>query len=195
VVDPETLIVLPMGDLPANFHPERPETNATQVGFNWYPDSKHIAVSITTRKNEHGILAIRADEPGMETQGLFGSAGYTVSPMHPVVSPDGTQLAFEAWRMDSAENRELLGIAVITTDPSKIVRVLTAADLPKLTISIKAKATMPQWSPDGSRLLYMMTNANGTRDLWIAKADGYNPINLTRGKGDNFDASWSPLKK
>jgi Tol biopolymer transport system component len=150
---------------------------------------------VTARKKVHGIFVIRADEPKMEAQTLFGSTGYTVAPMHPVVSPDGSQIAFEAWRMDSAENRELLGIAVLSTDPAKGVRVTTAADLPKLPIAIKAKATSPQWSPDGSRLLYMMTNANGTRDLWVAKADGSNPVNLTKGKGDNFDASWSPLKK
>jgi len=55
---------------------------------------------------------------------------------------------------------------------------------------IKGEATLPQWSPDGKKLLYQVVEANGT-NIWVANADGSNKLALTHG-GSNGDAAWSP---
>jgi Tol biopolymer transport system component len=54
---------------------------------------------------------------------------------------------------------------------------------------------MPRWSPDGSRLLYELILPNGKHDLCVINKDFTNPINLTKGVGDNTQGVWSPAAK
>lgn len=191
VAAPETMLVLPAGGEEPTRHDQ---TNSNKTGFSWFADGKRIAATMASRTNQHGIGILKADDPRIPAEGIFTSESYTISPENPAVSPDGTQLAFEAWRTDSAENRELLGIAVISTDPSRMIRIKKAADIPKLPIAVKGRATNPQWSRDGTRLIYQITESSGMRDIWVAGADGSNPINLTKGKGDNIEPAPSPAK-
>ena len=88
----------------------------------------------------------------------------------------------------------VLGIAVGSTDPTKKIIVQSASDAAKLPIVIKGNAKWPQWSSDGTRILYSMTSPSGLRDLWVVNSDGSHPINLTKGQGDNYDASYSPAR-
>jgi Tol biopolymer transport system component len=191
VAEPETMLILPAGGEEPTV---RPETNSSKVGFSWFPDSKQIAVTMSTRSKQHGIAVLRADDQRLPAVALFASGNYTVAAENPSVSPDGKNVAFEAWRIDSAENRELLGIAVISADIKPALIIKTASDLAKLPLVVKGHTTNPGWSIDSSRIIYQLTTPKGLRDLWSARSDGSNQINLTKGKGDNFDASCSPAK-
>jgi Tol biopolymer transport system component len=190
VADPETLLILPAGgDKPQI----RTETNSKKVGFSWFPDGKRIAVTMSTKDN-YGIAVIHADEPRLPAAALFASGSFTVAAENPAVSPDGSRIAFEVWRIDSTENRELIGISVISTDPKNPILIKTAADIPKLPLVVKGKTTNPTWSKDGSRIVYQMMEAGGRHDIWAANPDGSKAANLTNGKGDNFDAVCSPAR-
>lgn len=57
-----------------------------------------------------------------------------------------------------------------------------------------ANALYPDFSPDGTKLAYT-TAANGTAgggQVWIANADGTNPVQLTTDPHDAIAPSWSP---
>src|SRR6058998_1142122 len=71
---------------------------------------------------------------------------------------------------------------------------------------------MPAWAPDGSRLLFharpkdeyhaslspdgkkllFVSELNGSRDIWLADADGQNPVPLTDDPGTEDQPAWSP---
>lgn len=193
VVEPETLVLLPGLT-------EKPQllvgTNCKEVSFDWLPDSKRVAVAISTRGSSHGIGLFRTDETRIAPEGILSSTGYTIAPKNISVSPDGNWVAFEVYRMSSAEDSSLIGIAVLSTDASRRVRVSTPADISKLKLIVKGDAHKPQWSPDSKRLLYTLPNSTKTgNDICVVHSDGSNPMNLTKGKGDNFDAAWSPSKR
>jgi hypothetical protein len=40
-----------------------------------------------------------------------------------------------------------------------------------------------------------MVGPRGLTDLHVVGSDGSNPVNLTKGVGDNTDAAWSPAKR
>lgn len=192
VVEPESVIVLPGIDGSEPFIPHG--AMAHVVGIDWLPDGKRLAVTLSTSERRHGLLVYRADEKMVTPRGIFAARGYTAALENPAVSPDGKQVAAEVWRMDSAENRELLGITVLPLDSDSPLVINRPEDIAKIPLKIKGHAKQPQWSPDGTRLLYTLPGPSG-RDLWVANADGSNPLNLTKGKGDNFDAVWSPARR
>jgi Tol biopolymer transport system component len=80
--------------------------------------------------------------------------------------------------------------------------MLTAALLLAATLTVEDYATMPQiaapqWSPDGTRIAYVVTKADLTHsvydsDLWIIDADGKNDRRLTFANGADFRPRWSP---
>jgi hypothetical protein len=51
--------------------------------------------------------------------------------------------------------------------------------------------SQPDWSPDGSRLVYVRRRA-GNADLWLADSNGSRQLQLTRTGGDEEDPSWAP---
>jgi Tol biopolymer transport system component len=166
-------------------------TNANHVSFGWYPDGDKIAVAISGHAGGYGLGVFRTDEPNIEPVGLVTSRGYVAAIENPSVSPDGTKVAFELWRLDGPENKELLGIGVLPAAPDTPIDLRKSADVAKVPLAVKGRAKEPRWSPDGKRILYSLAGSGG-RDIWVANADGANPINLTKGKGDNYDAAWAP---
>lgn len=186
-VEPEAVILL------RSLEDEKPLllTAAKKVGVAWTPDSERIVLSLSSTHKQHALVVMRVDD--RLPKPLLVATGYTVLPENPAVSPDGTQVAFEVWKLDSAENRLLLGIAVMPLDTASPIKIEKLTDLNKIPLKIKGQAKEPKWSPDGTRILYTMPGPSG-RDLWVAKADGSQRVRLTRD-GDNFDATWSPARR
>jgi Tol biopolymer transport system component len=181
---------------------------ANRASFAWYPDGKRLAVALSASRGQHAILVYRADEPLLRPEALFLSRPYELPPVNgvkqrqsiaaenPAISPDGKQIAFEVWRVDGAEDRTELGIAVAPADNGSVIRVFSQERAGSIPVKIKGRALNPRWSPDGTRLLYTVPDQMGRRDLYVAGADGSNPILLTKdAKADNFDAVWSPARK
>jgi len=50
---------------------------------------------------------------------------------------------------------------------------------------------MPQWSPDGAKILYISVN-RGKNEIWVMDADGGNPARLAEECDITYPPSWSP---
>jgi len=50
----------------------------------------------------------------------------------------------------------------------------------------------PDWSPNGSQIVYAEVTAQGDDDLYLMNADGSDRTRLTDAVGDEFDPAWSP---
>lgn len=139
-------------------------------------------------------------------QPLYACLGYSVEPKNIAWSPDGSRLVFEVWLLKGEGIRELAGIRTLdiveagkdaTGAPRYKGYMVKPEDVPNLPLLVAAgsegKPQNPRWSPDGRRLVFEMVRSDGKRDLWTINADGTNPINLTKGQGDNAEAAWAPI--
>ncbi|MEQ9410318.1 MAG: hypothetical protein RIK87_21455 [Fuerstiella sp.] len=90
----------------------------------------------------------------------------------PVVSPDGTELAFDATRPKEA----------MTSDRQICVAALNGQKIRRL-----GKGTMPSWSPAGHRIVY--SSYSPTRGIWIMRADGTDRQPIDE---NGWSAAWSP---
>lgn len=63
-------------------------------------------------------------------------------------------------------------------------------DVIRLTNNIAADG-QPDWSPDGSQVVFV-SNRDGLPSIWVMRADGVNPRNLTASLGRTDSPSWSP---
>ncbi len=156
-------------------------TAARRLGISWAPSGDMLAVTFIGRGSENGILT--ADISRVVTEDLWITDRNDEGPMFPVWSPDGKQIAFEMWTLEDGYPNKCKGIFTISASGGK----------PKLIVAGDARE--PTWSPDGKYLAYVLFRNDGGRDIWSVNADGSNPINLTGGKGDNYQPSWSPLPK
>jgi len=88
----------------------------------------------------------------------------------PQWSPDGTRVAFDANQPDNYGIRHLY-VATIGSDPSK-------AMIAQIT-SGRGTNIAPQWSPDGTRLLYQHTDPQNSADLWVVDVASKKATRLT----------------
>jgi hypothetical protein len=49
----------------------------------------------------------------------------------------------------------------------------------------------PTWSPD-SRFIAYSSNRGGKFDIWVQQVSGGDPVQVTKGRGDNWQPDWSP---
>ena len=122
------------------------------------PDGKWIAF-LSDRDGWDHLYVVPAPgnrsasaEPIQITKGKFEA-------WRPTWSPDSTRIAFDANEPDHYGDRHLY-VATIGTDPA---RATIAA-----TTSGRGTDIAPQWSPDGTRLVYQHTDPHNSADLWVA---------------------------
>jgi TolB protein len=150
---------------------------ARNVDMAWSPVGERVAAAFIGRGGENGLLV--ADLKRMAAKDLYVTRGDRQGAARPVWSPDGKTIAFEMWTVKEGIAEECMGIYTISASggtPRAIVR---------------GDAREPAWSPDGSRLACSIFREDGGRDIRIVNADGSNAVNLTSGKGDNYNPVWS----
>ena len=54
--------------------------------------------------------------------------------------------------------------------------------------------TGPTWSPDGRYIAYS-SDRGGKFDIWVQQVSGGNPVQITKGPGQNWQPDWSPNGK
>ena len=95
----------------------------------------------------------------------------------PQWSPDSTRIAFDANEPDHYGDRHLY-VATIGSDPAR-------ATIEAITRG-RGTDIAPQWSPDGTRLVFQHTDPHNSADLWIADV---RPAGLSRLRSSSTPAS------
>lgn len=184
-------------------------------GYDWAPDSKHIAISaesaeskaVKDRKDAFGDYKVvhadyhlmhlwLADLPVTDQAGRTGPIGepkqLTTGDSFSVdsfsFSPDGKRIAFSATRDPD----------LISMGTSDIYTVTVADGAVKKIVDTAGPDNDPHWSPDGTRIAYVTANANkfyfySNTYIAVVSADGGSPSVLS---GD-FDEepnliAWAP---
>jgi WD40 repeat protein len=134
------------------------------------PSSEQIAFA----KEEYGhwqVFTVAAD--GTHKTRL---TDLPTNQFHPVWSPDGTRIAFDA-QSDDGE----MQILVMDADGSN---VQTLTDGPGWNY-------LPAWSPDGDRLAFVSTRDDND-EIYVMNADGSGQQRLTADPEEDLSPSWSP---
>src|SRR5579872_4949591 len=87
----------------------------------------------------------------------------------PVLSPDGTQVAFTVQRVDLNKN----------TKPSQIYVVPVLGGSPRQLTSTGDTNERPRWSPDSKRIFFV-SNRGGSSQIWVMNADGSDARQITK---------------
>jgi Tol biopolymer transport system component len=92
-------------------------------------------------------------------------------------SPDGRQIAFDAWTID---------VPSACGSAGPVASVYTVGVASRSLHQVASDAMQPRWSPDGRRLAYHDDPPRS--DLFVANPDGSGRRRIGRG----YSASWSP---
>jgi Tol biopolymer transport system component len=102
--------------------------------------------------------------------------GDAAADRHPVLSPDGQQVAFSSERGGSQD------IWLVNADGSRLRRL---TDHP-------GEDTWPTWSPDGTRIAFASTRDDPRGDIYVVGAAGGTPTRLTSDPAADTEPAWSP---
>jgi len=148
--------------------------------FCWSPDSRSIAMSRGPQAGpEQPLVTVAVNSGKVRELGVWG--------IGPRFSPDGTKLVFVGgWGPD--------GNPASSKQPtSAFVLDLTSGGEPLRITPPLPLTCQPQWSPDGTRVLYWRRVLEPDRySLWVAQADGSGNREIYRAKGFLHAAEWSP---
>lgn len=144
----------------------------------WDKQGKKVAVAYIGNDNKHG-LSIYDTESG-KSRVVFETNGDTTGVTAPVWSPDGSSVAYEKWKVRDSNPDRAIGIFSVNAASGKETK-LHLGDAHELT-----------WSPEGDRLAFSVYREDGKRDVWRVNSDGSDPVDLTKGAGDNYNPKWSP---
>jgi Tol biopolymer transport system component len=138
-------------------------------GIAWTRDSRSMVIS-SNRGGVYGLWKVSADDHAMRPLNAPGETA-----IQPVLSSD---------------NRLLIYADATTT--TNIWRFDRETQTSERFIASTRHSNSASWSPDGRRIAFA-SDRSGSRELWIANADGSQARQLTKfGRGDFGRISWSP---
>ncbi|HYF25186.1 MAG TPA: hypothetical protein VD931_05560 [Baekduia sp.] len=142
----------------------------------WTPDGARIVFRRSTPGAGDGdVWSMRAD--GTDARQLVATP--EADERYPVVSPDGTRLAFTSDRAGQYE------VYVSAADGAGPVRLTHDPGYD----------SAPSWSPDGGRIAFergAALDADTTKDIWVMAADGAGQTRLTETAGVDEGPAFSP---
>lgn len=132
----------------------------------WTPDGQSIVYAGT-----NDIRIVQRD--GQDDRPIVGNAW---TPGNPSLSPDGTTVVFDMV-IDDANSRRLFAVPIDGGEATQIT---------------EESAFEPEWSPDGSRILFTTFRGEFGDNLWATNPDGTEPEVLVPSLDNDFHATWSP---
>ncbi len=188
-----------------------PLTNATATDASsflpqWSPDSSKLVFN-SSRKLDgtdasnpaSNIWRVNADGTGLAP--LTHATAARADSAQPQWSPDGTKVVFVSRRnldgTDAPSVNDTYNIWRMNADGTGLTPLTN-------TIAYGADGWMPQWSPDGSKLVFNSSRrldgtdapgANFTFNIWLMSANGtgLTPLtNATAARADSAGYQWSP---
>ncbi|HMX28808.1 MAG TPA: winged helix-turn-helix domain-containing protein, partial [Blastocatellia bacterium] len=154
----DSLSELFISDAPGKEPRQLTAEQAVIEGFTWTPDGSELIYSVN-RNGSASLHRIRRDTPQPARGQAFGAAGRKA--FFPTISPDGGQIAF-----------------VEPLDDANIWQLVPNGKPRKLIASNHADHSA-QISPDGQRIVFV-SDRSGGEELWLCRADGSNPQQLTQ---------------
>ncbi|HMB93177.1 MAG TPA: DPP IV N-terminal domain-containing protein [Rhodothermales bacterium] len=159
---------------------------ATDASPSWAPDGQHLLFfsNRTTTQNLEGHWQLYSiDLETLQTQLLPQPTG---DAFRPVLSPDGSRVAFDAWT-EKADTHQLF---VMHSDGTNL-HALTHTE---------SYESAPQWSPDGTQLVFLserdFERADEPRDtpaeIYRMNSDGSEQTRLTSLQARSHYPYWSP---
>jgi len=149
---------------------------AADVEPDWSSDGCLIAFS----SDRSGAFDIHLmSDSGAEQSAL---APFDADDLQPHWPPPAAQIVSEL-AVAAGVHTDLRDLFVLSDTGTKIIEVLK---------SDTSDETMPDWSPDGSRIV-LASNLAGNYDIYIVNADGSGePLQLTKHTGADMHPAWSP---
>ena len=106
------------------------------------------------------------------------AVGRNVAGDAPVISPDGTRVAFSTGGPDGTESH----LVVMNTDGTHRVQLTNGSGVDR----------HPSWSPDGTRLVFQRGETNQGGDVYVIDAETAKTTRLTSGDAVDQQPTWSP---
>lgn len=158
------------------------------------PDGSRIAFSGFVGDPQNDQIFVVDAATGLAAEQLTSCPASTPDCFsdYPVWSPDGTRIAFtHGDGFDDNDNPVNEQVWVMDADGS---------NAHPLTSGVDPKDQVPDWSPDGSKIVYS-SGQFGSEGIWTMEADGSNQVQLTGcgpndpapcAGGDDWGTAWSP---
>jgi len=120
-----------------------------------------------------GVVVLCSIGSGYASEEKEGVSSDYASP-----SPSGSELVFYA-DFDGAARIWAAGV-----DGSNLRKISRTSNTPTTEME-------PAWSPDGRQIAYVSANA-GVFNIWVMRADGSYPVQLTTNDTNTDEPAWSP---
>jgi TolB protein len=150
--------------------------NVNLPGASWNPLTRRIVFSSSRDPHDEVYLVDDDGSPGDEFRITDRPDMVAYEPSQ---SPDGQWIVFESHPLDVEGSGTIVKYKIDATMPYQ-----------NLT-SPNEDCRQPNWSPTGDQILYQRYR-EGQWGIWIMNADGTNQHEVSRGSGDETDASFSP---
>jgi len=152
-------------------------TGDANAGAQPSPDGKWIAF-LSDRDGWDHLYVIPAERRLQPSDAAIQITRGRFEAWRPAWSPDGTKIAFDANEPDRYGDRHLY-VATLGSDPAH----------PTITAVTSGSGTniAPQWSPDGTRLLYQHTDPHNSADLWVVEVASKKTTRLTDSMPASMD--------
>jgi Tol biopolymer transport system component len=149
--------------------PRRLVAGVNPAGLVWSPDGASVLYTMSPAPEMFYLWRAWVDGGRAPERVELAGLGARM----PALSAEGNRLAFSRY-LDSA--------GVYTLEPA-----------PRPVLVSSFWDITPQFSPDGSRLVFSSSRSGESLDIWLASADGSNAHQLTHGPGRfQGSPSWSP---